>query len=190
MDRVYLTNDSWYIHIEDFLKIDKDQFETLWKLQEDVSHYYIKMFGKTYQLPRKQALYSEYDISYKFSGMNVESNEIPNILKSILKDINVDYNAIFVNWYKNGSEYISAHSDDEKDIIENKEITSLSFGETRTFRIRSKDNKNNRMDFELKHGSLFIMGGKFQKEFTHEVPKTKKNNERRINLTLRNMKIL
>ena len=197
MERVYLTNDSWYVYIEDFLHIEQDHFESLWKLENDIEHHYIKMFGKTCQVPRKQGLYSECDISYNFSGIKVIANSIPIIIKDIVDKINFDCfvsNAIFVNWYKDGSDYISAHSDDERDLLENSDIVSLSFGATRTFRIRSKSNKNDKIDFELKHGTLFIMGGKFQKEFTHEVPKklSKRHQSsidtRRINMTLRNFK--
>ena len=65
-------------------------------------------------------------------------------------------------------------------------IASISFGESRIFRIRDHNTKKIVKDIELKHGSLLIMGGDFQKEFTHEIPKTmKKNVGRRINITCR-----
>ena len=96
------------------------------------------------------------------------------------------YNATFFNWYKNGSEYISAHRDDEHGLVPGSTIASLSFGDVRTFRIRDYLTKKIVLDVQLKHGTLFVMGGDFQKEFTHEVPKTKKSLHKRINITYRN----
>jgi alkylated DNA repair dioxygenase AlkB len=67
-------------------------------------------------------------------------------------------------------------------------IASISFGATRTFRIRDYKTKKIIKDQTLNHGSLFIMGGDFQKEYTHEVPKTKKQITKRINITCRSFK--
>lgn len=66
----------------------------------------------------------------------------------------------------------------------NAPIYSISLGESRIFRIRNIIKKTRR-DFVVDDGTLFVMGGNFQKEFKHEVPKSKKYKDRRINLTIR-----
>lgn len=192
MNRLFtpLTTNSWYYYQPDFLSVSYDSFREIWNLSNNVKHYSIKMFGKTSPIPRKQSLYSDVEnLSYKFSGMKIEAQPIPQPILKLLENKSFDYNAVFVNWYRDGSDYISAHSDDEKDLIPNSEIVSISLGETRIFRVKSKLNKIDKYDFRLSNGSLYIMGGDFQKEFTHEIPKSKKLNGKRINITLRKFKI-
>jgi alkylated DNA repair dioxygenase AlkB len=98
------------------------------------------------------------------------------------------FNQMFVNWYKDGNHYIGKHSDDEKQLRKDSPIVSVSLGATRKFRIRKKGEKGFR-DILLPHGTVIVMGGKFQKEFTHEVPKIigekGKKVGPRINITFR-----
>jgi alkylated DNA repair dioxygenase AlkB len=50
---------------------------------------------------------------------------------------NTNYNGILVNKYKSGEDYISKHSDDEKN-LDDSGVISISYGATRKFRIRDK----------------------------------------------------
>lgn len=66
-------------------------------------------------------------------------------------------------------------------------IASISLGAERRFRLKSK---NGTVAFEerLPHGrSLFIMAGKTQKNFKHEVPKKPDVALPRINVTFRDI---
>ena len=177
--------------MEGVVNCDTDQFLKLWELHEMFEVNQIRMFGKYVNVPRKQGLFSDKDLSYNFSGCTVNSLKTPDlhILSECQEKIKyIDtYNAMFFNWYKNGNDYICAHRDDEKDIKSASSIASVSFGATRNFRIRYYKTKKIILDIPLTHGSIFVMGGTFQKEFTHEVPKSKKINDRRINITFRNM---
>lgn len=94
---------------------------------------------------------------------------------------------MLINWYDDGNHYIGKHSDDEKQIVPGSNIYSFSFGSSnRIFRIRDKYNKLRPfIDLEMPHGTLIIMGGDMQKGYTHEVPKSKKVKDRRINVTFR-----
>lgn len=187
----YLSKTAWYIHIKDAVNCDTEQFSKLWELHEMFDVHQVRMFGKYVNVPRKQGLFSDKDISYKFSGCTVNSFKIPDLqilseCQEKIKHIDT-YDAMFFNWYKNGNDYICAHRDDEKGIQPGSSIASISFGATRTFRVREYKTKKIILDIPLTHGSIFVMGGTFQNEFTHEVPKSKKNNDRRINITFRHM---
>ena len=96
---------------------------------------------------------------------------------------------VLVNWYKDGTDYIGAHRDDEKQIIPQTNVMTISFGAERTFRIRHdpKQGKGTlaKVDYKVKSNSFLIMGGNFQEEFKHEIPKTKKVLSSRISITLR-----
>ena len=189
----WLSPTTWYIHIDNFISCEDNAFEELWKLHEHFEVHEVLMFGKRVKVPRKQGLFCDTEVSYNFSGCSVEAVKIPDldILQTLQRELASfgTYNALFFNWYKDGSDYICAHRDDEKDLQTSSSIASLSFGATRTFRIRDYKTKKIVEDFQLNSGTLFIMGGDFQKEFTHEVPKTKKSNNRRINITCRKFKI-
>jgi alkylated DNA repair dioxygenase AlkB len=150
----------------------------------------IKMFGKEVDLPRSTAWYGDKDKSYKYSGITMNSEPwIPALLlikEKIEKVIELNFNSVLANLYRNGKDYVSWHSDDEPELGNNPTIASVSLGETRRFQLRHKSNKNlDRVEIALKHGSLLIMKGSTQHFWKHQVPKTSKVLKERINLTFR-----
>ena len=74
---------------------------------------------------------------------------------------------------------------DEKELGDQPIIGSVSFGATRKFRLRNKNNKKMIHNIELENGSLLIMSKLTQQYWEHEKPKTKKKVAERINLTFR-----
>jgi alkylated DNA repair dioxygenase AlkB len=171
----------------------KTNFESLWELHP-VEHGTIVMRGKTIEVPRWQ---QSYDLTYTFSGTSQVGVSLPEVLKPYSEWVNSlgfgDFNQKFVNWYSNGHHYIGPHCDDEKQIVKGSPIVSISLGQTRKFRIRHFKTKAIFHDIELGNGAVVIMGGNFQKEFTHEIVKVNgKKGEgvgKRINLTFRNFKL-
>ena len=106
------------------------------------------------------------------------------LLTQINQIFGANYNGILVNKYKSGEDYISAHSDDEKN-LDNTGVVVISYGATRKFRIRDKKTKEIVKDFPLISYSMLQMSGKFQQEFTHEIPIEKKIKDERISFTFR-----
>jgi alkylated DNA repair dioxygenase AlkB len=80
------------------------------------------------------------------------------------------------------------HSDDEKEIVANSSIASLSLGATRKFSFKHKQSKEI-VSINLENGSLLEMKGSIQKNWWHALPKTTKVLAPRINLTFRQMHI-
>eukprot|EP00854_Cymbomonas_tetramitiformis_P009916 gene9916-11742_t len=117
-DRVYLTPNSWYIYIPSLMKVSKDVFEDLWNLRDGFEQQHLTMFGKRVPIPRRQGLFSENDISYKFSGMSVPSQHITAhpFLQSMLDQVSDTHNAVFANWYETGQDSVGSHSDSESDL--------------------------------------------------------------------------
>ena len=102
----YLSDNSWFFLREDYFTCDDEQFEELWKLNELFEVHEVRLFGKYIKIPRKQGLFSNENISYKFSGCVVESQRIPDnsVLKEcerIVNDIDM-YNAFFSTGIKMG----------------------------------------------------------------------------------------
>lgn len=150
----------------------------------------IKIFGKEVDLPRLTAWYGDEGKSYKYSGITMNPNAWTPALLSIKKKIEtvveLKFNSVLANLYRDGKDYVSWHSDDEKELGKNPIIASVSFGATRRFLLRHKLNKDlETFDLSLNHGSLLIMKGSTQHYWKHQVPKTAKVKTARINLTFR-----
>ena len=71
---------------------------------------------------------------------------------------------------------------------QNPVIASVNFGATRKFQLRHIETKE-KIEIELTHGSLLIMQGEIQHFWQHQVPKTSKVVNERINLTFRVIKL-
>jgi len=148
------------------------------------------MFGKEIITKRKVAFYSDPSISYRYAsktkiGLPWTSTLIiiKNIVESITKE---SYNACLLNLYHNGEESMGWHSDNEKEIIANSSIASLSLGANRKFSFKHKISKET-VSIELENGSLLEMKGSVQTHYWHALIKSKKVTAARINLTFRQM---
>jgi alkylated DNA repair dioxygenase AlkB len=148
------------------------------------------MFGKEIITKRKVAFFSDPSISYRYAsktkiGLPWTSTLliIKNIVESITKE---SYNACLLNLYHNGEESMGWHSDNEKEIITNSSIASLSLGASRKFSFKNKETKES-VSIELANGSLLEMKGSVQTHWWHALVKSKKVTDGRINLTFRQM---
>ncbi|AFM04205.1 alkylated DNA repair protein [Bernardetia litoralis DSM 6794] len=157
----------------------------------DWRHDKIKMFGKTVLLPRFSAWYGDKDSSYTYSGLNLQPNEWNDGLLYIKNKIEevaqAKFNSVLLNWYRDGQDYISWHTDSEKDLGINPVIASANFGVTRRFVLRRIDDHSIKFEIPLPHGSLLIMKEDLQHFWQHQVPKESKVKGTRINLTFRNI---
>ena len=97
------------------------------------------------------------------------------------------YNFTLVNYYADGSDSISYHSDSETFLGPEPCIASLSLGGTRNFHLRHTKTKTVEK-FVLADGDMVVMRGRTQHEWEHSVPK-RKNAEGRINITFRKGKV-
>lgn len=153
----------------------------------------IKIFGKKVDLPRLTAWYGDEGKSYKYSGitMNPEvwTPTLLSIKERIEKVVELNFNSVLANLYRNGKDYVSWHSDDEAELGNNPIIASVSFGATRRFQLKHKYNKDlDTVEIALTHGSLLIMKGAIQHFWQHQIPKTSKVLSARVNLTFRIIK--
>ena len=148
----------------------------------------IKLFGKTYDVPRTEAYFADPGMSYGYSGKKLTLNPWNKIVLGLKTKIEHQtghsFNACLANFYRNGNDSNGLHADNEVELGKNPVIASLSFGATRKFRLKHNQTKEV-VNYELTNGSLLIMSGECQHYWKHEVPKQKKIQEGRINLTFR-----
>jgi alkylated DNA repair dioxygenase AlkB len=124
---------------------------------------------------------------YEYSGQVARSQPLSPALKELLTHINTlfdtDMNGILVNHYADGCDYIGAHAD--KGEIAPIGVIAVSYGCVRKFRIRDATTKKIVMDIPTRPNEIMHMGGKFQREFTHEIPKETKIRDARWSFTFR-----
>ena len=192
MQREYLTEKSWLDRCT--LPFPVHNFDTLWDLHPE-DHAEVMIYGKLIPIPRFQRSYGQ---DYKFSGVVSKGHPIPDELRPFLDWTNSlgygEYDEMLLNWYKDGSQYISSHSDSESQLVPNSPIVTITLclpGESRKFRIRD-NNKKIVKDILTLHRSVLVMGGHFQKEFKHEIVKMTGKAAlkagKRISLTFRQFK--
>lgn len=191
--RLYLSESAWLDSglIPGELLSDKI-FGGLWEAHPE-SLGVVQLYGRLVKTPRYQQVY---DRPYYFSGMTHPCKPLPEAVKPFkvwADELTYGhFNSVLLNWYRDGFDYISKHSDNEQQLERNSEILSISLGATRKFRIRRKSDNEVIKEVPLHHGTFVVMGGTFQTDFTHEVPKiTGKLGTtvgRRINITMRKFK--
>ena len=135
------------------------------------------LYGKEMNFARLTAWYGDGGKKYRFSGKTYEPNswsnssEIMKIKDEIEYDAGTKFNSVLLNYYRDGNDYISWHSDSEKELGRNPIIASVTFGCERIFRLRRYEDKNDKLDIPLTHGSLLVMDGATQHNWQHMIPK-------------------
>lgn len=153
-----------------------------WKADE------VLMNGERIQTKRKVAWYGDQAYSYQYSSATKIAQPWPALLASIKTKIEektqTSFNSCLANLYHSGQEGMSWHSDDEHALVKNGSIASISFGAERWFHFKHKRTADLVKIF-LENGSLLIMKGETQRNWTHRLPPTTKINHARVNLTFR-----
>jgi alkylated DNA repair dioxygenase AlkB len=182
-----------YLFYQDFFsKKESDLYLQNLKENIDWKQESMNMYGKQVNFPRLTAWYGDNDKPYSFSGITlapkVWTRELLEIKDKIEPLSKVQFNSVLLNRYRSGNDSISWHTDAEKELGINPVIASVNFGATRKFQLRHIKTKE-KLEIELTHGSLLIMQGELQHFWQHQVPKTSKVVNERINLTFRVIKL-
>ena len=169
---------------EQSLLMNALQKEIPWKQE------HIKLFGKTHPTPRLTAWHGDTHCVYKYSGVvNQPFPWTPSLLiiKTRIESLSngTTFNCVLLNFYRDGSDKMGWHSDDEKELGPNPSIASVSFGATRRFDFKHKPEAHNKFSIHLESGSLLLMQGDMQHHWLHQIPAQKRIQEPRINLTFR-----
>ena len=151
----------------------------------------MKMYGKQVLFPRLMAWHGDAATSYGFSGNTFTPEpwtpELSQIRDRITPASGTSFNSVLLNFYRNGSDSMGWHADDEPELGAQPVIASVNFGATRRFQLRYKSDHHRKYELPLQHGSLLIMKGPLQEYWEHQVPKTSAISTGRINLTFRSI---
>ena len=160
--------------------------KTHWQ-QDDIT-----IFGKTHPQPRLTALYGNKGKFYSYSNIKMQPHSWNPLLQKIKLSVesvsDTKFNAVLLNYYRDGKDSNGWHADNEKELGTNPVIASVSFGAERIFQLKHNSDKNQKKSIVLEHGSLLLMKGTTQHFWKHQIPKTSKPVGSRINLTFRLIK--
>ena len=185
-----LRDNGWLLFDPDFLStIDADKlFEFLtasvpWKQEGRPGR----------KFPRLTAWYANEGMTYSYSGVTHHgtpwTEELAAIKSRAEAVAKTTWNSLLLNLYRDGRDSIGFHADDEPELGTNPIIGSISLGAERRF-ILQHAASGEKLEFQLPHGSLLVMGGASQHHWRHGVPKTKRPVGPRINLTFRQIRSL
>ena len=151
---------------------------------------HITLYGKTHLVPRLTAWYGAKSYTYsKIVNHPKLWTQSLLILKKLAEEncsklgYQVEFNSVLINYYRDGNDSMSYHSDDEKELGINPVIASISFGDSRIFGFKHQQTKQT-IKIELEDNSFVLMAGDTQTHWQHQISKSK-NKQGRINLTFR-----
>ncbi|MDR7212502.1 alpha-ketoglutarate-dependent dioxygenase AlkB [Flavobacterium piscis] len=169
-----------------FSKEESDYYYETLLHQTKWREYEMEIFDKTVTVPRMIAWYEDKDDIGDPQNCPEWPAELLIIRNKVENETNLNFNAVLLNLYRNGKDGVGWHSDKEYNTGKNPIIASVTFGETRMFRLRHKFRKEiPQVEIPLHHGSFLLMAGTTNSFWQHQVPKTARDVLPRINLTFR-----
>ena len=171
---------------------DKEEADTLlYQLKNEIPWQQddIKVFGKVYPQPRLTALFGNEGKSYSYSNIKMQPHPWNSLLQKIKLKVesaaDTNFTTVLLNLYRDGKDSNGWHADNEKELGTNPVIASVSFGAERLFQLKHNSIPGLKQNIVLEHGSLLLMKGTTQHFWKHQIPKTAKPIDSRINLTFR-----
>lgn len=149
----------------------------------------IRLFGRDLDSPRLSCWIGDEGTAYTYSGTRFAPHPWPEALLSVRERLasvlDAPFNSVLANRYRDGRDYMGWHSDNESVLGPRPLIASLSLGEKRRFVLKHRKDSSRKLELELPHGSLLVMGGDTQRNYRHSLPRTARPLGERINLTFR-----
>jgi alkylated DNA repair dioxygenase AlkB len=143
----------------------------------------ITVFGKEYNEPR---LTQWMGPTYQYSNIHWPAAVLSPTLKEWADALAVllgfSFNSVLINFYRNGNDSMGKHRDNEPE-MDTRCIASLSFGTSREIYFEHIQRKE-KIKITLHHGDLLVMKN-MQQNWWHSIPKRKKIETERLNLTFR-----
>lgn len=128
------------------------------------------------------------DGAYRYSGIVNKPAPWPGGLvelrERLRNELGVDFNSCLANLYRDGTDSMGYHSDNEPELGPRPTIASISLGDRRRFVLRHRSS-GERWSWDLGHGDLLVMRDESQSDYAHAIPKTSRPVGPRMNLTFR-----
>ncbi len=150
------------------------------------------VFGKHHVMNRLTAWVGDEPFVYGYSQIKRKaepwSDSILRVKSLVEQKTKKNFNSCLLNYYPTGDDGMGWHADNEKELGINPVIASVSLGAERKFSFKHAGTKE-KLDIQLTNGSLLLMAGEIQHFWKHALPKSKKVQTPRLNLTFRTIKL-
>ena len=138
-----------------------------------------RMYDRDVDVPRLMAHF----------GLAPEEGTVPDPIRAaagkVVSVTGVPFNAVGLNFYRDGQDSVAPHNDHLDEIVRGFPIALLSLGATRRMAIRAKEPPRRSFNVDLVAGSLLLMSWETQLHYTHGIPKTRDPVGPRISLAFR-----
>jgi len=153
----------------------------------------ITLWGKAYLQPRLTAWYGDPDKRYTYSGLTLQPLPWTPLLLDVKHAVEAaagaTFDSVLLNYYRNESDSMGFHADDEPELGLDPVIASLSLGAARDFVLKHKRRKDIKpVRIPLEDGTLIVMRGRTQANWLHGIEKRKTPLGPRVNLTFRTIR--
>ena len=149
----------------------------------------IRIFGREVMQPRLVAFQGDLGVAYRYSGVRWQADAWHTAIFELLAPLKavtgVRFNSVLCNLYRDGHDAIGWHADDEPELGIDPVIAAVSLGAPRRFVLRYRKLPARKREITPGHGSLLVMRGDLQHNWQHQVPRMRRVNAARINLTFR-----
>ncbi|MGB5241236.1 MAG: alpha-ketoglutarate-dependent dioxygenase AlkB [Prochlorococcaceae cyanobacterium] len=152
----------------------------------------ITLFGRTHPMPRLTCWVADPGCGYRYSGLAHEPQPWSAALIGIREALEITlgwrFNSVLLNRYRDGTDSMGWHADDEPELEPLAPIASLSLGASRSFQLRPRDRRPGAAEpfrLELGHGDLLVMDPPTQQHWLHALPRRLRVRQERLNLTFR-----
>ncbi|MDR3389300.1 MAG: alpha-ketoglutarate-dependent dioxygenase AlkB [Rudaea sp.] len=151
----------------------------------------LRLFGREIDAPRLSCWVGDAEAGYTYSRTRFIPRPwtpgLRELRESLFSHCGKNFNSVLCNLYRNGRDCMGWHSDNEPELGPEPVIASLSFGAGRRFRLRGRHDPGLRLELELDSGSLLLMAAATQANYRHDLPRSTRVVEPRINLTFRSI---
>lgn len=147
--------------------------------------------GEQILIRRKMAYLSDTPSIYKYANLSFQGETwkdydiVEDLSYHIQDTMDMEFNSVLLNMYKDGKDTINWHSDKEESLGENAEIACLNLGATRKFWFREQGEDKEKFSVDLANGDLLLMNAGCQEKYLHAILKESAVKEPRISLTFR-----
>lgn len=153
-------------------------------------HQQITLWGKQHWQPRLTAWVGDPGLRYAYSNTIFQATPWTPALQAVREKVQAacghEFNSVLLNLYRDQTDSMGWHADDEPELGPQPVIASLTLGQARRFRFKPKQRGiHPSLSLMLESGSLLLMAGATQRNWLHGIDKTTTATGPRINLTFR-----
>jgi alkylated DNA repair dioxygenase AlkB len=162
----------------------------------------VMVYGRLHRVPRLVAWYGDPGCTYRYSGLLHQPQPwtppLAALRQRLRQQFGLDFNSLLLNRYRDGSDRMGWHADDEPELDPEHPIASLSLGASRTLRFRPRPRPTPQgqpaglaapIGLELDDGDLLLMDAPTQAHWQHGLPARLRQRQERLNLTFRRIRL-